>query len=250
MNEPTWDERTLRDPHGRADKAERVQAMFDAIAKTYERVNTVASFGRDAAWRRAAVAAADVRADDVVLDVACGTGDMIRAFAAGLTRPAQIVGVDFSARMLAAGGYRGLATPVHLIRGDAQRLPLADRSVDVISCAFGVRNFQNLQQGLNEMQRVLRPGGRVVILEFAVPGNALLAGPHRLYTQHILPRLGKWLSGDAVGAYNYLRQSVNTFEPVEAMIRHLREAGFEPVTTRTMNLGGVVLYRGVRPVSD
>lgn len=250
MNAQGWDKQTLRDPHARADKAARVQAMFDAIAKTYERVNTVASFGRDAAWRRAAVAAADVRADDVVLDVACGTGDMMRAFAAGLTRPAQIVGVDFSVEMLAAGAYRGLATPVHLLRGDAQRLPLADQSVDVVSCAFGVRNFQSLQQGLDEMRRVLRPGGRVVILEFAVPENALLAGPHRLYTRHILPRLGKWLSGDAGGAYSYLPQSVSTFEQPQAMIQRLREAGLEPVTTRTMNLGGVVLYRGVRPVPD
>lgn len=243
-NAPVWDARTLNDPHGRSDKAARVERMFDAIAPTYERVNRVASFGRDAVWRRAAVNAAQVKLGDIVLDIACGTGDMIRTFACGATAPARIIGVDFAANMLARGAYGGIETPIDLIRGDALRLPLADAAVDVISCAFGVRNFQDLQTGLNEMQRVMRPGGRVVILEFALPEFFLFRWPYLLYTELILPRLGGWLSRDKTGAYAYLPKSVSTFDRRESLIKKLESSGFLSVAARPMNLGGVVLYRG------
>ncbi len=222
---PAWDNQTLSDPHARADKAARVERMFDAIAPTYEKVNRVASLGRDAAWRRAAVAAAEVQPNDVVLDIACGTGDMIRTFAAAASRPARIIGVDFAAGMLARGAYGGIETRIDLIRGDALRLPLADESVDVVSCAFGVRNFQDLQAGLNEVHRVMRPGGRVVILEFALPEFFLFRWPYRLYTELILPRLGRWISRDKTGAYAYLPKSVGTFDRREALIRKLESAG-------------------------
>lgn len=239
-----WTKETLRDPHHRADKARRVEAMFDAIAPTYERVNSVVSFGRDAAWRRVTVAAGDVRETDVVLDVACGTGDMLRTFAAAQPPPARLIGVDFSARMLALGEYDGVATPIHLLRADAQRLPLADESVDIISCAFGVRNFQNLQAGLDEMGRVARPGGRVLILEFSTPSNPLIGWAHRLYVQHVLPVLGTLISRDKTGAYKYLPRSVATFESRDTFLRRLNDAGFSNITARSMNLGGVILYRG------
>jgi demethylmenaquinone methyltransferase/2-methoxy-6-polyprenyl-1,4-benzoquinol methylase len=241
-----WDRATLRDPHRQADKAARVEAMFDAIASTYERVNTVASFGRDTRWRERAVAAAGVQRSDIVLDVACGTGDMIRVFAATQPPPAMIIGVDFAANMLAHGRYAGLAVPVHLLRADALRLPLADETVDVISCTFGVRNFQDLSAGLREMFRVLRPGGRVVILEFALPRNVLLRWVYRLYCERIMPRLATLISRDQTHAYRYLPQSVATFEPRDALAQRLVEAGFVNVTTRAMNLGGVVLCRAER----
>src|SRR5262245_11359988 len=154
-----WDDSTLVNPHARVDKAVRVEAMFDAIAPTYERVNHIASLGRDAAWRRKAAALADVQASDVVLDVCCGTGDMIRTFAAHAPTPRLILGVDFASQMLARGHYDGVTAPIQLCRADALRLPLPDASVDVISCAFGVRNFQDLDAGLREFLRVLRPGG-------------------------------------------------------------------------------------------
>jgi len=243
---PAWDEATLRAPHTQADKAERVQAMFDAIAPTYERVNTVASLGQDAGWRRAAVRAAGVRASDIVLDVCCGTGDMVRAFAAHHPPPRQIIGLDFAAQMLARGTYAGTPTPIHLLRADALRLPLADGSVDIVSCAFGVRNFQDLRAGLCEMQRVLRPGGRVVLLEFALPERALFRWGYRFYTQVIVPRLGVWISRDRSGAYRYLPRSIQTFERREQLAAVLRDVGFERVTTESLNLGGVVIYRGQR----
>lgn len=220
--------------------------MFDAIAPTYERVNAVVSLGQDARWRRRTVALAGVRSGDVVLDVCCGTGDMIRAFAAGAPAPRFIVGLDFAANMLRAGVYAGLAAPMALVRGDALRLPLADASVDVVSCAFGVRNFQDLAAGLREFRRVLRPGGRAVILEFALPENALIRLGYRFYCERILPILAAWISRDRSGAYNYLPQSIRTFERRGAMLDRLHAAGFADVRAVPLNLGGVVIYRADR----
>ncbi len=238
-----WDRATLSDPHARDDKAARVEAMFDAIAPTYERVNTVASFAQDARWRRRTVAAANLSPADVVLDVCCGTGDMVRTLAVNDPAPRLILGLDFSANMLAHGAYPEVRVPLQLIRGDGLRLPLADRSVDVITCAFGVRNFQNLPAGLGEMRRVLRAGGRVLILEFALPENPLFRWGYRFHTEVILPRLGTWLSRDRSGAYKYLPKSIATFQRRGEMTARLREAGFSTVTATPMNFGGVVLYR-------
>lgn len=220
--------------------------MFDAIAPTYEKVNAVASLGQDARWRRVAVDAADVRPSDIALDICCGTGDMIRTFAAHTPPPARILGLDFSRQMLAGGCYDRLGVPLQLLRGDALRLPLADASVDVISCAFGVRNFQDLADGLREMRRVLRPGGRLVVLEFAAPDNPLVRWGHQLYCNVLLPRIGRWISRDRTGAYTYLPRSINTFSRCGEMVRQIEQAGFSQVTTRKLNLGSVVVYRGVR----
>jgi demethylmenaquinone methyltransferase/2-methoxy-6-polyprenyl-1,4-benzoquinol methylase len=236
----------LRDPHAQTDKAARVREMFDAIASTYEHVNRVVSFRRDAVWRREAIAAANAGASDVVLDVCCGTGDMIRAFAACASAPRLLIGVDFAEQMLNRGQYDGVETPIHLIRGDALRLPLDDETVNVVSCAFGVRNFQNLQAGLHEMYRVLRPGGRVVILEFGLPENPLLSWGYRLYCESILPRLAALISRDKIGAYRYLPRSIRTFERRDALARRLERAGFTNVTAKPLDCGCVVLYRGER----
>lgn len=244
-----WDGPALRAPHAQPDKAARVQAMFDAIAPTYQRLNTVASLGRDAAWRRRAVAAAGVRPEDLVLDVCCGTGDMVRAFARLQPPPRRIIGVDFAAGMLARARLDARTCPVHLLRGDALRLPLADAAADVISCAFGVRNFADLAAGLGEMFRVARPGARVVILEFAMPEHPVLRRAYGWYCGHVLPRLAALLSGDRTGAYRYLPRSIQTFEPAGTLARRLAAAGFRDVTVERMNLGGVVLYRGVRPAT-
>ena len=242
-----WDADTLRDPHGVPDKAARVEAMFDSIATTYERVNRVTSLGRDAVWRRRTLAAADTRAGDVVLDVCCGTGDMLRAFARHVPSPALVVGLDFAAGMLAQGCHDGHPVPIHMVRADALRLPVADESVDVISCVFGVRNFDNLQLGLAEMYRVARPGARVVILEFATPSNPLCRWAYELYCERVLPAVAGFLSGERMGAYRYLARSIRTFETMQSMVHRLQDVGFHDVTTHAMNLGGVVLYRAVKP---
>lgn len=246
---PIWDRDSSAAPHARADKAERVRRMFDAISPTYERVNRLVSLGRDAAWRRRAVAAACVRSTDVVLDICCGTGDMIRLFATRNPHPRMILGVDFAGQMLAHGRYPDLPIPCWLLQADALRLPLADDSVDVVSSAFGVRNFQDLDAGLREMYRVLRPGGRLIILEFALPENPLLRGLYRFYCERVLPILAAAISRDRDGAYRYLPGSIRTFESRNAMITRLASCGFSPVSAVSMNLGGVVLYKGIKPGS-
>ncbi len=239
-----WDAGALTNPHALNDKAARVEAMFDAIAPTYERVNTFASFGMDGVWRRRTVRAANVQAGDVVLDVACGTGDLVRLFARHNPAPSCVIGADFSANMLARGRYADLPAPYHLIRADAQQLPLADASVDVISCAFGVRNFQDLQAGLNEMGRVARPGARIVILEFTMPENNLRGRAYRFYCEYVMPRLATIISGDRTRAYYYLPYSVLSFESHESLQQRLGRAGFVNLTFRRMNFGTVVLHRG------
>ncbi len=234
-----WDEARLTDPHGQPDKAARVRRMFDAIAPTYERVNRVASAGRDARWRRRAVALADVRSDDRVLDVACGTGDLARLFAA--SGPALVVGIDFAANMLRLAAARGAAR-LAWAQGDALRLPFADACFSVVGCAFGVRNFCDLAAGLAEMHRVLRRGGRAVIVEFGLPTGRLRRRAYRLYFEHILPRLGAALSGDRNGAYRYLPKSVMSFPDPAGLARALRSAGFADVQTAPMTAGIAVAY--------
>jgi demethylmenaquinone methyltransferase/2-methoxy-6-polyprenyl-1,4-benzoquinol methylase len=245
-----WDRDALRDPHGQPDKAARVEAMFDAIAPTYELVNTLGSLGRDAAWRRRAVAAAGAGAGEIVLDICCGTGDMLRALAQATPPPALLVGVDFAGQMLARANFAAVRVPVHVIRADALRLPLADDTVDAVTCAFGVRNFADVPRGLAEMHRVTRPGGRVVILEFALPEHPVWRVFHRLYVGRFLPLLAAMVNRDRIGAYRYLARSIRMFEPARELARRLEAAGFRQVTWRTMNFGGVVLYRGVKPPTD
>ena len=242
---PAWDDQALDDPHAQRDKAERVEKMFDAIAPTYERVNRVLTFGRDAAWRRRAIAAAELRAGDVALDVCCGTGDMVRLLAGHQPAPKLVIGLDFSAQMLAAGSYPTIGAPIQLARADGLRLPLRDGSVDVVTCAFGVRNFSDLDAGLREFRRVLRPGGRCVILEFAATENALVRVGYRFYTNVLLPRLGAALSGDHGNAYRYLPKSIESFARRGELSARLRTAGFADVTTRGLNFGSVVVYRAV-----
>ena len=243
---PAWDARSLRKPHQQTDKADRVQRMFDEIAPTYELVNRIVSLRRDATWRRRAVAAADLQPSDTVLDICCGTGDMLRTFAALSQPPRLLIGLDFAAEMLARGQHDRPRTHTQLLRADALRLPVADDAIDVITCAFGVRNFQDLGRGLLEMHRVLRTGGRVVILEFALPENPLIRWGYRLYCERILPRAAALISRDRSGAYRYLPNSIRTFERRGAMQKRLADVGFRDIRIVALNLGGVVIYRGLK----
>ncbi len=254
-----WDEPRLESPHTQRDKAARVRGMFDRIAPTYELVNAVASMGRDARWRRQMVRLAAVRPDDALLDVACGTGDVARTFASAGIRPASIIGLDFSLPMLrlakkgsgpfcakhpsGRSGKRYL-TPFspHFCQGDAQLLPVASRSVSIVTCAFGVRNFQNLDAGLREMHRVLRSDGRAVILEFTVPTSFVFRRLYLFYLQRILPALATLISRDRTGAYRYLPCSVVSFPGRDAIISSLRAAGFSRVTVHPLSLGIVAVY--------
>jgi demethylmenaquinone methyltransferase/2-methoxy-6-polyprenyl-1,4-benzoquinol methylase len=235
-----WDDPRLADPHAQPDKAARVRAMFDGIAPTYERVNRILSLGRDRFWRRRAVALAGTNAEDRVLDLACGTGDFARAFAEA--NVSTVVGCDFAEQMLNIAASRG--SKIAYCRGDAMTLPYANQSFTIVSCAFGVRNFQNLGHSLAEMARVLRPGGRVVILEFSTPRTPLLGSLYGFYFRRILPIAATWLSGDRTGAYRYLPRSVATFLDAAQMAEALRSAGFARVTCHRLTFGVVSVHVG------
>ena len=240
-----WDEGQLDAPHDQPDKAGRVRRMFDAIAPTYELLNRLASAGRDAFWRREMVRLARVRPDDVLLDVACGTGDVARAFAAARVRPKRIVGVDFAVQMLRLAADRPIRGGL-FAQGDALRLPVVDGSVSIVTCAFGIRNFQDLSAGLRDMHRVLRAGGRAVILEFAVPASAVLRRLYLLYFNRIMPALATLVSRDRSGAYRYLPRSVLSFPGDEAIRSALMSAGFANVAIHRRSCGIVALYVAVK----
>jgi len=213
--------------------AEGVQRMFDRIAPVYDAMNRVMTAGLDRRWRRITVEQA-VRPDDRVLDVCCGTGDLAIA---ARKRGASVVGLDFSERMLErARAKRG---DVDWVRGDLLALPFEDGSFDAVTVGFGVRNVEDLPAALAEMRRVLRPGGRVGILEITRPRGAL-APFYRLWFDHLVPVLGRLLPGGS--AYTYLPASVRRFPGPEELSALLSAAGFTPARVRLFAGGIVALH--------
>jgi len=246
---PAWTSAELADPHAQADKQERVRAMFAAIARRYDLNNRVHSLWRDQAWRRFAVKQAHITPTDRVLDVACGTGDLTHAII--LVGASRVVGLDYTQEMLdcAASKKERLSTAlrarVEYMRGDAQHLPFEDRSFDVVTIAFGIRNVGNPQQAIREFRRVLRPGGRLVILEFGTPSFTPVRWFNDLYCKKIMPITATLISGDRSGAYKYLPKSVATFMSTDQMKRLLADSGFSDVTARPLSLGICLCYRGI-----
>jgi len=255
-----------------ADKRSRVQKMFAAIAPSYDLNNRLHSLWMDQRWRRKAVKLAEVKPTDVVVDVACGTGDLsIQFFWEHAVKnkrivnpkPRTVIGVDFTFEMLplARKKFADVAqwwdedqpmkedlkpSDLPFINGDAQSLPLPDQSADVVSIAFGIRNVQDVPTALREFNRVLKPGGRVIILEFSLPTNRILRGLYNFYFRQILPRTATLISGDKTGAYKYLPESVNTFIGREQMMEMMRDAGFADVRQFPATFGVCVCYRGIR----
>jgi len=251
-NEPVWTPDLLQAPHEAADKAPRVRRMFNAIAPRYELVNSLFSAGRDAYWRRRAVALAQVRAVDDVVDIACGTGDFARAFSQAGAR--RVVGCDFAHEMLIRavgisphkGTAQAEARGSERVEADVLRLPFGDGSFTIASCAFGVRNFADLDAGLREMLRVLRPGGRAIILEFMRPTNAVIRRVYEFFSNRVMPIAATWVSGDRSGAYRYFPRSVVTFLDVDQMCARLRAAGFVQATATPLTWGVVAVYVATR----
>ncbi|MDD4888916.1 MAG: bifunctional demethylmenaquinone methyltransferase/2-methoxy-6-polyprenyl-1,4-benzoquinol methylase UbiE [Phycisphaerae bacterium] len=221
-----------------ADKGRRVREMFDRIARRYTLVNTLISFGRDAHWRRRAVRAAAVQPGDCLLDCCCGPGELADAFAAGDPAPAQITASDFSPRMLAAAERRqaGRAKPLRLVQADAMKLSFEASSFDIVSCAFGLRNLADPKEGLAEFFRVLRPGGRVAILEFSLPAGRLMRACYLLYFRRVLPVIGGLISGD-LGAYRYLPKSVESFFSPVQIADMVEAVGFRDVRQESLSAG-------------
>ncbi|MFQ6048250.1 MAG: ubiquinone/menaquinone biosynthesis methyltransferase [Phycisphaerae bacterium] len=236
-----WDGRSLSRPHAQPDKAWRVRRMFEAIAGRYELVNRLASFGLDAYWRRWAVKLADLKPGERALDVACGTGGLTRALLRAGRGLEVLVGLDFAGPMLQRAAVSSDGA-IGWCQADALRLPFSDGSFTLVSCAFGVRNFQELLAGLKEMHRVLRPGGRAVIAEFSLPSGRLIGWVYRLYFERLMPAVAMMLSGDRWGAYRYLVRSVISFVDRDEFCEILRRAGFGRVKVQVLTLGAVVVY--------
>jgi demethylmenaquinone methyltransferase/2-methoxy-6-polyprenyl-1,4-benzoquinol methylase len=252
---PAWDEELLTDPHAVADKRARVQRMFAAIAPRYDLNNRLHSFWRDQAWRRQAVKLAQLKPDDVVVDVACGTGDLTLQMYAGLfpknsewgPAAGQVVGIDFTYEMLPRARAKSAEhhSAIAYINGDATALPLPDQSADVVSIAFGIRNVQQPERALGEFRRILRPAGRLIILEFSEPTNPLIRAANRLYTHRVMPITATLISRDKTGAYKYLPRSIGTFWSRQKMAQMLADAGFSQITQHPMTFGVCVCHRAV-----
>jgi demethylmenaquinone methyltransferase/2-methoxy-6-polyprenyl-1,4-benzoquinol methylase len=215
---------------------EGVRSMFDRIAPVYDAMNRLMTAGLDRSWRRSTVEAV-VRPGDRVLDACCGTGDLaIAAAAAG----AEVTGVDFSKPMLERARRKGPG--VDWIEGDALALPFEAGSFDAATVGFGARNLSDLEAGLRELRRVLRPGGRLAILEITRP-QGMLAPFYRLWFDGVIPLAGKVLPGGS--AYTYLPASVKRFPDPQGLAKQLDEAGFDDIRWRLLAGGIVALHTGV-----
>jgi demethylmenaquinone methyltransferase/2-methoxy-6-polyprenyl-1,4-benzoquinol methylase len=266
-----WDDALLANPHAVADKRTRVRTMFAAIAPSYDLNNRLHSLWMDQRWRRKAVKLATLKPTDTVVDVACGTGDLTIKFAERLLEMEdvehssdRVLGIDFTFEMLRLARAKWLGSgdvtehedepfykpqirhTVAYLNADAQSLPLPDQSADVVSIAFGIRNVEDPAIALKEFFRILRPGGRLIILEFSLPANRFLRAGYNFYFRHILPRTATLISGDKTGAYKYLPRSVNTFIGREQMMAMMGDAGFMNVEQFALTFGVCVCYRGIK----
>lgn len=237
-----WSDQTLENPHEREDKSTRVRDMFGAIARSYDLNNRVHSLWRDEAWRRAAVRGCDVNQGDRVLDLACGTGDLAQAFAK-MTRAGHVTGADFTPEMLDLARHKqdnlndALADRITYEHADAMDLQYDDASFDVLSIAFGIRNVQDPTAAIKEFYRVLKPGGRLVILEFDRPRLVPVRWFNAFYCQSVMPRTATWIARDTSGAYKYLPRSVATFLTSSQLASLVEDSGFVHDRTKTLSMG-------------
>lgn len=234
-------------PVGEAEgKRERVEKMFDSIAPRYDLLNRVLSLGIDQRWRTQAIRMLEADQPTRVLDVATGTADLAIK-AERLLHPREIIGIDIAEEMLRVGrdklAQNGLDGRITLQQADAADLPFPDDHFDAALVAFGVRNFENLDEGLRSIGRVLRPGGTLVVLEFSHPRTPPIKQLYAFYSKHILPRIGRAISQDS-GAYQYLPDSVAAFPDGADFLARLQAAGFDRCTWKPLTFGIASLYKG------
>lgn len=231
-----------------AEQRAAIERMFSAIVPRYDLLNRVLSAGRDRAWRRAAVRAVGPVRAGWLLDVCTGTAD-VALEAARQCPGARIAGVDFSGPMIAAGRAKvaaaGLPARIRLQVSAAEALPFADNIFDAATMAFGLRNLPDRRQGLREVLRVLRPGGRAAILEFTTPPSPVVLGLYRWYSRRVLSPLGRLVSGHRF-AYDYLPASVADFPPPAGVTAWMEEAGFTDVSCRLLTCGIVAMHVGAK----
>lgn len=229
---------------------EGIRKLFDSIAPDYDRLNHMLSLDIDKSWRRKAIQETLIPGQKLdILDVACGTGDFAIGLAKASYGESHITGIDISENMLSIGREKvkaaGLGECIDLATGDCEALPFADNTFDRASAAFGVRNFEHLETGLKEIFRVLRPSGKIVILELSTPSGRIPAALYKLYFLNILPAIGGIVSGNR-GAYRYLPESVLKFPRPEEFMEIMGKCGFSDVRHRAFTMGICRMYTGIR----
>ena len=229
------------------DKKQQVTQMFDTISKEYDGLNRVISFGIDVKWRKKVVDIVAKTHPNRILDIATGTGDL--AINLAKTDATEIIGLDISDGMLEVGRKKiqnkNLGDKIKMVLGDSENLPFDANTFDAITVAFGVRNFEDLEKGLSEIFRVLKPQGTFVILETSVPTKSPFKQGYKVYTKHILPTIGKLFSKDRV-AYSYLSESASVFPYGEALNNILRKIGFSNVKDLPQTFGVATIYTATK----
>ncbi len=234
----------------KAEKSARVGAVFDSVADQYDLMNDLMSVGMHRYWKRFALARAGVRPGQRVLDLATGSGDLALGMARALRERGLLVASDINGRMLERGRDRlidaGVGTRIEYVQADAQYLPFADRLFDCVCIGFGLRNVTDQARAIAEMTRVLRPGGRVVVLEFSRPAGEWFRRLYDTYSFSVLPRLGDWVAGDA-DSYRYLAESIRMHPDQPTLARMMREAGLTHCSWNNLTNGVVAVHTGFRP---
>lgn len=226
---------------------QRVQKMFGEISSRYDFLNHALSGGTDYYWRWRTVRLAPPQGDAPILDVCTGTGDLAFSYEKRAGGTAAVIGTDFTHEMLVLAKEKQTAgSAVEFLEADAQTLPFADESFQIVSVAFGLRNVTDTMRGLREMTRVCQRGGRVVVLEFSMPENRIINGCYRWYFRHILPRIGQLLARNNQFAYNYLPQSVSEFPQGESLAEMMKQAGLSSVIYKSLTFGVATLYIGTK----
>jgi demethylmenaquinone methyltransferase/2-methoxy-6-polyprenyl-1,4-benzoquinol methylase len=230
-----------------AEKKIRVRKMFDDISGRYDLLNHLLSMGIDRSWRKRMVRILKEKQPKNILDVASGTGDVAIAMAA--LEPDRITGIDISSKMLEAGREKilrlGLDKLITMKQADAEKIPFSDHSFDAVTVAFGVRNFEDLDQGLKEMRRVLRPGGLMMILEFSHPSAFPFRQLYRIYSSVVIPFVGRTVSGHNE-AYRYLPDSVSRFPSGTGFLKKLELAGMKDPRQIVLTFGVATIYLAVK----
>ena len=230
-----------------AAKKQQVARMFNSISRRYDLLNHLLSAGVDLYWRKRAISRLRTLKPKLILDVATGTGDF--AVEAISLKPEKIIGVDISEGMLEIARTKirekNLDSRISLMQGDSENLPFPENMFDAVIVAFGVRNFENLGKGLADMFRVMKPGGKAVILEFSKPDRFPFKEFYGFYFRYIVPVVGRWVSRDPA-AYNYLPESVHAFPRGTAFLNIMSEAGFRETTCTRLTFGICSIYTGTK----
>jgi demethylmenaquinone methyltransferase/2-methoxy-6-polyprenyl-1,4-benzoquinol methylase len=228
-------------------RAERIRQMFDQIADGYDRRNRLFSFDRDAGWRRTAARLANLRPGDLALDLCCGTGKLAHELVPYVRPGGRVIGIDFSPAMLDIG--KRLEPDVEFVLGDASALPYPGGSVAAVTIGFGLRNLVDRDGAMGEMLRVLRPGGRLVVLELPPPPKGVLKAPYSFYLTRLMPAIAGALKRGEDKAYQYLSTSVQAFPRPAQLAEQMRVLGFDPVVIKRLTFGIAVVHVGSKPAA-